>query len=80
MKRITALTNFELSKVLRASAWINRFINNCKKPKVRDLPTTGEIEKQKNFWIKRERQRLRDTEKVKNDVKSLDLQENKEGI
>ena len=66
--------------MLRVSAWVNRFINNCRKTKVRGLLTTREIEKQKKFWIKREQHRFRDTEKVKIDVKSLDLQENSEGI
>ena len=42
--------------------------------------TTCEIEKQKKFLIKGEQQRFRDTEKIKIDLKSLDLQGNKEGI
>ena len=31
------LEKFELWKVLRISAWINRFVNICRKTKVRDL-------------------------------------------
>ena len=66
------LEKFGLWKVLRVSAWINRFIN-CIKTKVRGLLTTTKIEKHKKFWIKREQQRFRYTEKVKIDMKSLDL-------
>ena len=40
----------------------------------------NELEKQEKFWIKREQKRFRDTEKVNIDVKSLDLQEDGEGI
>ena len=42
--------------------------------------TTCEIEKQKKFLVKGEQQRFRDTEKIKIDLKSLDLQGNEEGI
>ena len=42
--------------------------------------TTCEIEKQKKFLIKGEQQRFRDTEKIKIDLKSLDLQGDEEGI
>ena len=65
---------------MRVSASINRFINNCRKTTGRGLLKTTEIEKQKKFWIKGEQQTFKDTGQVKIDVKSLDLQENEEGI
>ena len=70
------LEKFKLWKVLRVSVWINRFINNRRKTKVRGLLTTSVIDfglRESNRWFK-------DTEKVNIDVKSLDLQENGEFI
>ena len=71
------LGKFNSWKVLRPSTWINRFISTCGKTRFRRLLKANEIEKLKKFRIKRERkrQRFRDTEKVKIDVKSLNLQE-----
>lgn len=71
------LGKFNSWKVLRPSAWINRFITTCGKTRFRRLLKANEIEKLKKFRIKRDRkrQRFRDTEKVKIDVKSLNLQE-----
>ena len=67
------LEKLTLWKVLRISACLNNFINKCRKTKARALLTTNEIENQKNFWIKREQHRFRDTDQVKIDVKCLDL-------
>ena len=79
------LGKFNSWKILRPSAWINRFISTCGKTRFRRLLKANEIEKLKKFRIKRERererererkrQRFRDTEKVKIDAKSLNLQE-----
>ena len=71
------LGKFNSWNVLRPSAWINRFITTCGKTRFRRLLKANEIEKLKKFRIKRDRkrQRFRDTEKVKIDVKSLNLQE-----
>ena len=49
-----------LRRALRVSAWINRFIHNCRSKEKRLGPLdTGEIETAKYWWIKRVQ--LRDT-------------------
>ena len=41
------LEKFELHKVFRVSAWVNRFIKNCHHSKLSGPLTTSEYEKQK---------------------------------
>ena len=74
------LEKHELYKSLRITAWIKRFLNNCHKTKRSGPLKTDETEHQKKFWIKREQQRVKDTEKFKISKEILDLQENVEGI
>ena len=74
------LEKHELYKFLRITAWIKRFLNNCQKIKRNGPLKTDETEQQKKFWIKREQQRVKDTEKFKVSKEMLDLQENLEGI
>ena len=59
---------------------LKKSIHKHRKTKVRGLLTTTETEKQKRFWVKREQQRFRDTQKVKIGVNSSDLQKNEEGV
>lgn len=42
--------------------------------------TTSEVENQKKFWVKREQQQVKDTEKFKINQERLDSQENTAGI
>ena len=74
------LEKHELYKPLRITTWIKRFLNNCQKTKRSGPLKTDETEHQKKFWIKREQQRVKDTEKFKISKEILDLQENVEGI
>ena len=74
------LEKYELYKFLRITAWIKRFLNNCQKTKCSGSLKTDETEHQKKFWIKREQQRVKNTEKFKISKEMLDLQENVEGI
>ena len=74
------LEKHELYKFLRITAWIKRFLNNCQKTKRSSPLKTDETEHQKKFWIKREQQKVKNTEKFKISKEMLDLQENVEGI
>ena len=73
------LEKHELYKFLRITAWIKRFLNNNQKTKRSGPLKTDKKEHQTKFWIKREQQRVKETEKFKI-IKMLDLQENVEGI
>ena len=74
------LERHRLYKFLRITAWIKRFYYNCQKTKRSGPLKTGETEHQKKFWIKREQQRVKDTDKFKISKEMSDLQENVEGI
>ena len=72
------LEKHKLYKFLRITAGIKRFLNNCQKTKRSRPLKTDKIEHQKKFWIKKEQQRVKDTEKFKISKEMLDLQENAE--
>lgn len=59
---------------------LNKSLYKEMKKNKRGLFATRETEKQKKIWNKGEQQRFRDTKKVKIYVKSLNLQENENGI
>ena len=66
-------------RVIRISAWIMRFYQNCRSKKsnrVRGPLTTAETEKQVKWWIKREQERYSVTEKFLEDQQRLNLQKN----
>ena len=68
---------FQFWKVVRVCAWIARFTDNAKKSKKNRLSgplTTGEIEKQVMWWVKRTQENVQYTEV------QLKLQPNDEGI
>ena len=65
---------------MRVSAWIRRFINNCRKIKKRGPLTTSEIQCQEKFYIKREQRKVEHSEKFEESRKQLNLQLNCEGI
>ena len=70
-------------RVIRISAWIMRFLQNCRSKKsnrVRGPLTTAETVKQVKWWIQRERERYSVTEKFLEDQQRLNLQKNDEGI
>ena len=70
-------------RVIRISAWIMRFLQNCRSKKsnrVRGPLTTAETVKQVKWWIKREQERYSVTEKFLEDQQRLNLQKNDEGI
>ena len=74
------LNKYELHKVLRISAWITRFINNCQKIKKRRPSTNSEISYQEKFYIKREQRKVEHSEKSEVSRKQLNLQLNFEVI
>ena len=58
------------------TAWLNRFINNYRRRNRIGPLTNNEIKKGNKFWVQREQQRVKDTEKFKIDQERLDLQKN----
>ena len=70
-------------RVIRISAWIMRFLQNCRSKKSNRVSgplTTAETEKQVKWWIRREQERYSVTEKFLEDQQRLNLQKNDEGI
>ena len=57
------LTKYQSQKVLRALAWITRFISNCQNIKKRGSLITSEIQGQRKFYIKREQRKVEHSEK-----------------
>lgn len=70
-------------KTVRVTAWIRRFVNNCKLKKAERLRgplTTTETDKQVQWWIKRAQDSYSATEKFNEDKLTLNLQKNAEGL
>ena len=65
---------------MRVTAWVNRFIQNCRHSKQSDPLKTSEIEKQRKFYIKSEQKRLESSDQFQDDRKRLNLVQNSEGI
>ena len=59
------MNKFDLWKCIKIIAWINRFITNCKKEKINGPLTTSEIKQQRTWFIKREQQKVADTDKLR---------------
>ena len=76
----TLLEKFELHKVLRVTAWVNRFIQNCRHSKESGPLKTSEIEKHRKFYIKSEQKRLESSDQFQEDRKCLNLVQNSEVI
>ena len=74
------LDKYELHKLLRVSAWLTRFISNCRKIKKTEPLTTSEIQYQEIFYIKREQRKVEHSGKFEESRKQLNLQLNCEGI
>ena len=74
------LHKFDLHKALRISAWILRFINNCRKSKKSDPLTTVELINQKKFYIKRDQDKVVSSDIFEDDKKRLNLEKNEEGV
>lgn len=65
------------------TAWIRRFLNNCKLKKAVRLSgplTIAETDKQVQWWIKRAQRSYGVTEKFNEDKLTLNLQKNSEGL
>ena len=70
-------------RTVRISAWITRFLRNCRCSKLARIGrplTSAETEKQVKWWIKREQERYSVMEKFLEDQQRLNLQKNDEGI
>ena len=79
-KMTLILHKFDLHKTLRISAWILRFINNCRKNKKSGPLTTAELVNQKKFYIKREQEKVVSSDRFEDDKKRLNLEKNYEGV
>ena len=65
---------------MRVSAWVTRFVSDCRKIKKRGPLTTSEIQYQERFYIKREQRKVVHSQKFEESRKQLNLQLNCEGI
>ena len=78
------LEKFQFRKAMRVTAWVMRFIGNCrskKRERINGLLTTQEINDHAVlFWIKRVQFRHESTEKFKDYQQQLDLQKNESGV
>ena len=74
------LDKYELHKILRVSAWITKFINNCRKFRKKEPLTTSEIPCWEKFCVKREQRKVEHSEKFEESRKWLNLLLNCEGI
>ena len=77
------LDKYDLFKVLRIGAWIQRFIGNCRtKPRERASGplVTDEIQRTKSWWTKRAQLVARQDSRFEADQLHLNLQPNDEGI
>ena len=78
------LEKFQFQKVMKVTAWVMRFIENCRSGKreyINGPLTTQEINDHAVlFWIKRVQSRHENTEKFKDDQQQLGLQKNANGV
>ena len=65
---------------MRISAWITRFINDCRKTKKGGRLTISEIQCQDKFYTKREQRKVEHSENFEESRKQLNLLLNCEGI
>ena len=65
---------------MRVSAWITRFINDCRKTKKGGRLTISEIQCQDKFYTKREQRKVEHSENFEESRKQLNLLLNCEGI
>jgi hypothetical protein len=72
------LTKFNLSKTTRVGAWVSRFLHNVRNrdQRVKGPLTTAELDKQRNFWIRRAQSNC----DIEEDRMRLNLQINGEGL
>ena len=76
------LEGHDLRKVLRACAWVARFVRNSRRdtPSITMPITTAEIETQTTWWIRRVQTPAQNTPKVVSEKLQLNLQPNGEKI
>ena len=74
------LHKFDLHKALRISAWILRFINNCRKNKKSGPLTAAELVNKKKFYIKREQEKIVSSGRFEDYKKRLNLEKNDEEV
>ena len=78
-----ALEKHGLWITMRITAWINRFVNNCKKRKELRIsgPLTGvETEKATNQWVQRVQANCEKTSRFNEDKLILNLEKNADGL
>ena len=77
------MQKFGFWKTIRMTAWVARFIKNCKvKHSLRSKGpvTTEETKAQVNFWIKRVEERCQGKSDLQEDQLQLNLQRNDRGV
>ena len=74
------LHKFDLHKAFKISAWILKFIKNCRKNKKSDPLTTAELVNQKKIYIKREQKKVLRSSRFEDNEKRLNLEKNDEGV
>jgi len=74
------LSKFPLVKYLRIVSWVNRFIVNCRKSKVKGPLSTDEISLQRKLLVKQQQRKFGTTETFKNCRDRLNLELNSEGL
>ena len=74
------LSKYKFHKILKILAWINGFINNCRKAKKSGLLTTEEIEKSLKHLIKQAQREVEHSEKFIYYQRRLNLHKELEGI
>ena len=77
------LQKHSLPKVLRITAWVRRFITNCKRQTVKRKTAhmdSHEVREQREWWIRRAQNAVKDDQQFRLDREQLNLQENNLGI
>ena len=77
------LEKFQYRKSMRVMAWIKRFIQNCqaKKENRQTGPLcTEEVQRVRDFWIKKEQSKVEGYEKFEEARQQLGLKKNEQGI
>lgn len=75
------LNKGQFSIIFRATAWIQRFINNCSSiEKTTWEVSSKEIQKAEEFWIQRAQTVQTESDKLKEIVKRSQLTANNKGI
>jgi len=74
------LDKHNLKKTLRIASWIERFLANCRGRKISGTLTSEELEKQRQWFVRRTQQKHKNEIEFQKDKEYLNLTENQNGI